>query len=49
MTVKREAGKVAVRSPERSVPPPEKKSEGTFLSSLMTLLVGVVLGAGSAF
>lgn len=49
MTIKREAGKVAVRSPERSVPPPEKKSEGTLLSSLVTLLVGVVIGVGAAF
>lgn len=49
MIVKREAGKLVLRSPEKTSPPPVKRSEGTsFLSIFLTVLVAGAGGAGAA-
>lgn len=48
MIVKRESGKLAVRTPEKTTPPPVKSSDGTFIPYLVSLLLAGAAGFGAA-
>lgn len=47
MLVKRDSGKVALRSPERTSPPPEKPRRGSIFPTLLALVLAALAGAGS--